>query len=631
MYRWILSVNLNYNVYQVESGEASFAGEPIAMRGQYDRLLAQISQAILPEYRDRLLATFQPAALAEAFRSGRTNVSTFICLEVEGQPDPICMELRVERIPEENPQSFAALIFARRLRDEDDHGEIYSEQVPVELTDDGDIDWASVRARKYAGGDNSMHYEYCVAEDRFILHMGKGDNIQTQVLERYLATLDARSDYLIFHDSIKPVKELLRTGISGHNGEREVAMRAGGKRSSPFRHYKMTCIPLEDSGKPSWLFGDMVDIEEDYKKRASLQDMAVQIGAIVERVFSDMYVIDTAKDTICHLVKTEGGYRSSDQVQKFTEYITQRIEKGIVAPESVEICRRLLQKGYLERKAGQTTYEMDVRLKPPGRPDYGWYVDTYSPVPGKPHCIMLSRRDITSIYDSRQREYELGESLRLAKYNQSMLDTMAGLVEFRNMETGAHIHHVRTLSRILMEDVARRSPQYGMTARQIDMYCQASTMHDIGKISVPDSILNKPGRLTDEEYSSMKLHTTNGANIIQSLVMPGQDDLKKCCWDVAMHHHERWDGRGYPEGLVGDDNSIYVQAIGLADVFDALVSERCYKKSYSYEEAEKMIFDGQCGAFNPRLLESFSHCRYVMRQEYEIKEEMKEEEAVYGN
>lgn len=617
MYLWIVSVNLNYNVYQVESGAVTFDGAVIPAHGQYSALTEQLTAAALETEREKLQGTLSAQALIRAFASGRSNISTAICYT---QGDGIrCMELRVERIPDAKANNFAALIYARSLQNEDDRGEIWQKQAPVAQDADGGIDWAAVRAQKFFG-NSSPRYEYHIETDRFFLHTGSVENEKTVCWERFLASLESRSDYLVSHSSITPLRKLLTDGMAGREGTAEISIRAGGLRNAPFRHYKMNTAPLETTDTPTWLFGVLTDDEEDYRNRTHLQEIAIEMGTLFDQVFIGLYFVNTDKDTICSLVKTEGGYRPGEYVHVFSEYVTQRIESGIIAPESVENARRLIQKGFLERVAGKKSFEMDFRLKLPGSLDYAWYVDTFTPVQGKPHHYMISRRDITAIYAAKEQEYAYAESLRMQEYNQSMLDTMAGLVEFRNMETGAHIYHVRQISRILLEDLARRSPQYNLEARLIDLYCHASTMHDIGKIIIPDSILNKPGKLTAEEYAHMKQHTTEGGKIIEGLRLPGQDELKQCCLDVALHHHERWDGKGYPDGLVGDENSIYVQAIGLADVYDALVSIRCYKAAYTFTEATQMILDGRCGVFNPRVLESFLHCQEKIQKEYSATE-----------
>jgi len=202
------------------------------------------------------------------------------------------------------------------------------------------------------------------------------------------------------------------------------------------------------------------------------------------------------------------------------------------------------------------------------------------------------------------------------------------LVEFRNIENGMHVTRVRELTQILLTSLAKHSPEYGLTQSKIDLYTQASTIHDIGKITIEDSILNEPGRYSPEEYEIMKKHTVNGAQIVDRLYMPGMDDLKACCRDVVLHHHERYDGKGYPDGLVGDANSIGVQVVGLADVYDALVSVRCYKDAMSFDEAHDMILSGKCGAFNPVVLESMMSVESQMRALYSNDQAISEGETI---
>ena len=130
-------------------------------------------------------------------------------------------------------------------------------------------------------------------------------------------------------------------------------------------------------------------------------------------------------------------------------------------------------------------------------------------------------------------------------------------------------------------------------------------MHDVGKISIPDRILNKPGRLTEEEFEIMKQHTVKGCEILQNIPDIIDEGVYKYSYDICRHHHERWDGRGYPDGLSGDDISIWAQVVSVADVYDALTAERVYKKAFSHEKAVQMIHDGECGTFSPKLLKAF--------------------------
>ncbi|MDR1002582.1 MAG: response regulator [Oscillospiraceae bacterium] len=205
---------------------------------------------------------------------------------------------------------------------------------------------------------------------------------------------------------------------------------------------------------------------------------------------------------------------------------------------------------------------------------------------------------------------------RLKQSNQFVIDALSTAVEFRDCESGQHIKRIRLLTKIILE-AARE--YYPLTNEQIEFIVSASAMHDIGKIAIPDVILLKPGRLTAEEFEIMKTHTTRGCELLKTLDYPQGDEYFKYCYDVCRHHHERWDGKGYPDGLVGDENAVWAQATAIADVYDALVSERVYKSAYSHDDAVRMIVNGECGQFNPVLLKCLLKVKddiYKMTQEH---------------
>lgn len=187
--------------------------------------------------------------------------------------------------------------------------------------------------------------------------------------------------------------------------------------------------------------------------------------------------------------------------------------------------------------------------------------------------------------------------------NRIMITILSQIVEFRNGESGLHVMHINILTELLLEQLMKRSNDYHMTWSEQQMIVTASSLHDIGKIGIAESILNKPGRLTDEEFEIMKTHTLIGASILEKMELYQDEPLVQIARDICRWHHERYDGRGYPDGLKGDQIPISVQVVALADVYDALVSERVYKKAYSHEQALRMILNGECGAFNPLLLQ----------------------------
>ncbi len=193
--------------------------------------------------------------------------------------------------------------------------------------------------------------------------------------------------------------------------------------------------------------------------------------------------------------------------------------------------------------------------------------------------------------------------------HQIMIDVLSATIEYRSAEAGNHVLRIRRFTKVLLEEVSRSYPEYGLTPAIINGIASASSLHDIGKISIPDHILNKPSRLTAEEYEVMKTHTVLGSQLISKLKGMGTTSDLRYMYNIALYHHERWDGGGYPEGLRGDDIPICAQVVGLTDAFDALTNERVYKQAYSYETAVNMILNGECGVFSPRLLECFKRVR----------------------
>lgn len=194
---------------------------------------------------------------------------------------------------------------------------------------------------------------------------------------------------------------------------------------------------------------------------------------------------------------------------------------------------------------------------------------------------------------------------QLKKMNISIIDTLSTAIEFRDCESGQHIHRIRYVTEKLLTEINKMKIGYHFTSKMIEDISLASAMHDVGKIAVPDKILNKPGKLTAEEFEIMKTHTTKGCEILKSIDVIQNDKTFPYYYDICRYHHEKWDGKGYPDGLKGDKIPIWAQVVSLADVYDALTSDRVYKAAYSHEKAIEMIQDGECGQFNPALLRCF--------------------------
>lgn len=205
------------------------------------------------------------------------------------------------------------------------------------------------------------------------------------------------------------------------------------------------------------------------------------------------------------------------------------------------------------------------------------------------------------------------------KNNRMMTGILSQIVEFRNGESGLHVLHINILTQLLLEKLMRKSENYDLSWSQQHMIATASALHDIGKIGIDEKILNKPGKLTKEEFEAMKQHTIIGARMLDRLEMYHDEEMMKYAYEICRWHHERYDGKGYPDGLKGEEIPISAQVVSLADVYDALVSDRVYKKAYSHEKAMEMILNGECGMFNPLLLECLVEIQDKVRKELGIK------------
>ena len=203
------------------------------------------------------------------------------------------------------------------------------------------------------------------------------------------------------------------------------------------------------------------------------------------------------------------------------------------------------------------------------------------------------------------------------KSNTLMVNILSHIVEFRNGESGLHVIHVHMITRLLLEYIRLKTDRYDLTDGDIQLISMASALHDIGKIAIPDEILNKPGRLTQEEFEIMKTHALTGASMLADLPVAQDEPLVRYSYEICRWHHERYDGKGYPDGLSGEQIPISAQVVGLADVYDALTSERVYKKAFSHEKALEMILGGECGVFSPFLMECLRELSGTIKEDLE--------------
>lgn len=201
------------------------------------------------------------------------------------------------------------------------------------------------------------------------------------------------------------------------------------------------------------------------------------------------------------------------------------------------------------------------------------------------------------------------QAMEIKENNEKIIDILGTVVEYRNLESGEHIKRVKGFTKILAEKVAEKFPEYKLTPKRIKVIVAASSLHDIGKITIKDSVLLKPGKLDKAEFEYIKTHTVRGCDILEQIDGVWDNEYAKVSREICRHHHERYDGHGYPDGLVGEAIPIEAQIVSIADVYDALVSDRVYKSAIEFEKAYNMILNGECGVFSPKLLECFTASR----------------------
>ena len=227
--------------------------------------------------------------------------------------------------------------------------------------------------------------------------------------------------------------------------------------------------------------------------------------------------------------------------------------------------------------------------------------------------LFRARKRLGNVVERQQSEL-LVQAQKIIDLNQGMIESLAAAIEFRNGESGQHVRRIHDITKSLLSDTDLGA---GLSKEQIQQIAQASIMHDVGKIAIPDAILNKPGRLTPEEFEIMKTHTTQGGFLLEKIPQLRENGVYHYAYDIARHHHERWDGRGYPDGLKGDEISLGAQIVSLADVYDALSCKRVYKDAFPRERVLQMIRDGECGAFNPELLDRFFSVEEELQRMYQ--------------
>ena len=333
---------------------------------------------------------------------------------------------------------------------------------------------------------------------------------------------------------------------------------------------------------------------------------------LLAAIFSDLYTIREA-----------AGGAEALQIIEAAEGALCAVLLDVMMPDidGIELLRRLQPRGVPQRlPVFLITAEASDAVM---REGYDLGVMDVISKPVMPYIVRRRVQSVVELFDARKRlsrtvERQQDELLRRAQQilelNLGMIETLSTAIEFRDGESGEHVRRIHDITALLF---SRTDLGAGLSSEEIEWIALASIMHDVGKIAIPDAILNKPGKLTPEEFEIMKTHTLRGAELLERIPQLRASGAYRYAYDIARHHHERWDGRGYPDGLKGDEISPWAQVVALADVYDALSCKRVYKDAFDRDTVLRMICTGQCGAFAPRLLESFLAVEPQLHRLYE--------------
>lgn len=348
-------------------------------------------------------------------------------------------------------------------------------------------------------------------------------------------------------------------------------------------------MPMEVN-KDDILVSDMILIVDDDELNR----------AVLANIFDEYYSTDEAED----------GKEGLDKILADPEkYCAILLDVMMPRMNGIEVVRKLEENGLIDKipvflitaeANNETLLEayrlgvMDVILKPV-----------------TPYIVLRRINSVVELFRARKRlgnrveqqDIELIEKAhKILELTQGMIEALSTAVEFRDGESGEHVRRIHDITKFLLENTELGD---GLSEDDIDNIALASIMHDVGKIAIPDHILTKPGRLDRDEYEIMKTHTIQGSSLLEKIPQLKDSGLYEYAYDIARHHHERWDGRGYPDGLKGDEISLWAQIVSIADVYDALSCKRVYKDAFPRDKVIQMIRDGECGVFNPKLLECF--------------------------
>lgn len=346
-------------------------------------------------------------------------------------------------------------------------------------------------------------------------------------------------------------------------------------------------------------------LELQLAKRLDVAYQAIPGGVVVLRMDEKLTIVEASESFYDVLELTDETTKETIQYLDYVDprdrqYVQQQILHNIENDQALDVV-------YREKIHGQIRWIQSRGNRIKREDGYDIY--------------LMIRMDVSQLKEAQHKLVE--EQKQYREYTEGIINTLSNLVEFRDTDSGEHIKRTRSLTKILLREMGRRHPEMGMTDATISKIAGAAVLHDVGKIAVSDMILNKPGKLSTEEFELMKEHTMKGYQILKALDLKQDAEQMQYSLDISRYHHERWDGKGYPDHLKGNEIPLWSQVVSVVDVYDALVSQRVYKKAYSHEKAIQMILDGECGQFNPELIDCLVSCKDLLKKEYTEAEKEK--------
>lgn len=471
-----------------------------------------------------------------------------------------------------------------------------------------------VRADLAMGATGNIRFEYDRRSDVLTMHCPSKEK-QSRLLQYHI---EQCCENMVQRDEVHAEDiEKLRSVFVGGNRE-AVEIRVKSAETGEYSWHRVKCKDVGDSDGHTYIVGIIEDISREKSLENTNEQLLEQMGFMFQDSFQRLYVVDLEQDT-CQVVRLgDAQIQKKPMVRKLTRMLA-AYERARIYPEDLDNFRA--KRMYLMSRSafskGRKEVYFDIRVRDSLGPEYHWYTILIRRAQHGGGRLICLAKCVDELKQQELLQHKYDEQIKYQKFSEKIIDSLGALVEFRDSDSGEHIMRTKQLTRIVATYLAQQEPEYDLTPEKIEKITMAASMHDVGKISIPDAILNKPGRLTEDEFEVMKSHTTRGYDILNSIEVAQDDEFSAYCKEICRYHHERYDGRGYPDHLVGDEIPIWGQIVSLVDVYDALVSPRVYKPPYSHEKAIEMIMNGECGSFNPKLLKGLAACADELRSCYE--------------